>query len=81
MCGIAGIKQFDGQPVPRETLERMVVALKHRGPDSNGITLHGSVGLAHTRLSIIDLSDGEFCGLGSSSRVAATSNRLPHGRW
>ncbi|MCX7423505.1 MAG: asparagine synthase (glutamine-hydrolyzing) [Planctomycetia bacterium] len=58
MCGIAGIKQFDGQPVSRETLERMVVALKHRGPDSNGITLHGSVGLAHTRLSIIDLSGG-----------------------
>ncbi|GDY10407.1 hypothetical protein LBMAG52_38950 [Planctomycetia bacterium] len=81
MCGIAGIQRFDGQPVRREVLDAMVATFDHRGPDANGIELRGSVGLGHTRLSIIDLSDGELCGLGSSSRVAATSNRLPHGRW
>ena len=30
-------------------------SLHHRGPDDQGIWLDGSVGLAHTRLSIIDL--------------------------
>ena len=58
MCGIAGILQFDGQPVRRELIERMVETLDHRGPDAHGIELRGPVGLGHTRLSIIDLSGG-----------------------
>ncbi|MBC7816846.1 MAG: asparagine synthase (glutamine-hydrolyzing) [Planctomycetaceae bacterium] len=58
MCGIAGIQRFDGQPVRREVLDAMVATLDHRGPDANGVELRGSVGLGHTRLSIIDLSGG-----------------------
>ena len=58
MCGIAGIQRFDGQPVGRQVLDAMVATLDHRGPDANGIELRGSVGLGHTRLSIIDLSGG-----------------------
>lgn len=58
MCGIAGILQWNGQPVRRELLERMVDALDHRGPDAVGIELIGPVGLGHTRLSIIDLASG-----------------------
>ena len=58
MCGIAGIQRFDGQPVGREMLDAMVATLDHRGPDANGVELRGSVGLGHTRLSIIDLSGG-----------------------
>ena len=38
-------------------LERMAAALRHRGPDDSGIYASGRLGLAHTRLSIIDLSD------------------------
>ena len=37
MCGIAGIQQFNGQPVRREMLERMTAVLEHRGPDANGV--------------------------------------------
>jgi asparagine synthase (glutamine-hydrolysing) len=35
MCGIAGLIRFDGQAVG-ERLERMVAALRHRGPDDAG---------------------------------------------
>ena len=58
MCGIAGIQHFNGEPVRREPLERMVSVLEHRGPDANGVALCGQVGLGHTRLSIIDLAGG-----------------------
>ncbi len=56
MCGIAGYLEPDGaDPV---ALQRMCDALAHRGPDDAGVRVwedHG-VGLAHRRLSIIDLS-------------------------
>ena len=54
MCGIAGFAgDFD-----RELLDRMNAAIAHRGPDDAGCELFadGRVGLAHRRLSIIDLS-------------------------
>ena len=55
MCGIAGLRRFDGIPVDRVTLMRMAAELRHRGPDDVGAWHDGPVGLAHTRLSIIDL--------------------------
>lgn len=36
----------------------MVAALAHRGPDGQGFTINSNVGLAHARLSIIDLVGG-----------------------
>ena len=57
MCGIAGIVSFGG-PVPPEPLERMSAALRHRGPDERGVHRDAQSGLAHTRLSIIDLAGG-----------------------
>ncbi|MCX5732860.1 MAG: asparagine synthetase B, partial [candidate division NC10 bacterium] len=57
MCGISGKLYFDStRPVEREALERMNASLAHRGPDDAGIYCVGAVGLAHRRLSIIDLS-------------------------
>lgn len=55
MCGIAGVIRRDGA-VDRAVLERMATTLRHRGPDDSGVFASGPVGLAHTRLSIIDLS-------------------------
>jgi asparagine synthase (glutamine-hydrolysing) len=55
MCGIAGLRRFDGAPVDRVTLMRMAAELRHRGPDAVGAWHDGPVGLSHTRLSIIDL--------------------------
>ncbi|MGE5522233.1 MAG: XrtA/PEP-CTERM system amidotransferase [Rhodospirillaceae bacterium] len=60
MCGIAGV--FDGVgrgDIPRPLLARMSETLDHRGPDGAGIHLEPGLGLAHRRLSIIDLSTGQ----------------------
>jgi asparagine synthase (glutamine-hydrolysing) len=43
----------------REELERMIHSLRHRGPDGFGFYQDGPAGLAHARLSIIDLATGE----------------------
>ena len=60
MCGIAGIFAFASERSPsREELLRMAGALSHRGPDELGIYRDGHAGLAHTRLSIIDLATGQ----------------------
>jgi len=60
MCGIAGIVEFEaGQQASAEALERMAGSLVHRGPDQQGLYRSGPAGLAHRRLSIIDLASGE----------------------
>ncbi|TKB07432.1 asparagine synthase (glutamine-hydrolyzing) [Desulforhopalus sp. IMCC35007] len=59
MCGIAGFYDFlDQQQNSHRTLEQMIHPITHRGPDGFGFLLEGSVGLAHARLSIIDLEGG-----------------------
>ena len=59
MCGIVGI-QSRGQPIECERLIAAMKALRHRGPDGEGHWLSDDrkTGLAHTRLSIIDLDTG-----------------------
>ena len=57
MCGIAGILNFSGEAVSRDTLQAMNEAQKHRGPDGEGVYADGPVGLGHRRLAIIDLTD------------------------
>jgi len=60
MCGIAGIVSLGAAPAPsREALLRMASALTHRGPDELGLYRDAAAGLAHARLSIIDLATGQ----------------------
>src|SRR5579864_2738894 len=61
MCGIAGILTDRTDLELPPVLVSMVASLRHRGPDDKGweeIHLHDGIrlGLAHTRLSILDLS-------------------------
>ena len=59
MCGIAGILNIaDAPDVDQTALERMIGMLRHRGPDGQGFYRQPAVGLAHSRLSIIDLAGG-----------------------
>lgn len=58
MCGITGVLNNDGRPASRSILERMIGMLAYRGPDDSGVHLDGELGLAHCRLSIIDLGGG-----------------------
>jgi asparagine synthase (glutamine-hydrolysing) len=56
MCGLAGILRGDGAPAAAEVLRGMAGALAHRGPDDEGFHQDGPLGLAHRRLSILDLT-------------------------
>jgi asparagine synthase (glutamine-hydrolysing) len=58
MCGISGILNLRGGAVSRDLLHQMIQTIRYRGPDDVGIYSHGPIGLAHTRLSIIDLTGG-----------------------
>jgi asparagine synthase (glutamine-hydrolysing) len=57
MCGIAGIFGIDKRP-DTARLEVLADSIAHRGPDGAGFWIHPDhpIGLAHRRLSIIDLS-------------------------
>jgi asparagine synthase (glutamine-hydrolysing) len=59
MCGICGFfEPRDGRLAQRATLKAMADTISHRGPDDEGFYTCGSLGLAHRRLSIIDLEGG-----------------------
>ena len=58
MCGIAGVLNFSGRTPEVCQLRRMIQAIRHRGPDDNGVYTEGAVGLGHARLSIIDVAGG-----------------------
>ena len=56
MCGIAAIIHTNSAPVREEPLRAMMRAMKHRGPDDDGVYTNGNVGFGFVRLKIIDLS-------------------------
>ncbi len=63
MCGISGIyRRVGGMKQEGERYQNALMAMnkaqKHRGPDEGGIYLTDSCGLAHVRLSILDLKMG-----------------------
>ncbi len=62
MCGIVGYFAQDGLRAEEgEVLVRaMMGALKHRGPDDQGLKIHPHCGLGSTRLSIVDLQGGHM---------------------
>ena len=65
MCGIAGIlinyppqiKEY--KAMLKNTIKKMTTALHHRGPDGEGCWINeaATIGLGHTRLAIIDLTN------------------------
>ncbi len=79
MCGIAGaIAPADGS-ITRETLEGMLEAIAHRGPDGHGIaefcTAAGQrVLLGHRRLAIIDPEGGKQPMVDAEAGLAITYN-------
>ena len=59
MCGIAGFLAPPGERADRAIVERMIGALRHRGPDATGYHVDGRVALGIARLRIIDLHTGD----------------------
>jgi len=59
MCGIAGIFNLHkDKEILIDNLRRMSAIINHRGPDGFGFYKDERAGLAHARLSIIDLKGG-----------------------
>jgi len=60
MCGIAGIIHRDRDaPVDQAQLRAMTDAVRHRGPDGEGLHVGPGLGLGHRRLAIIDPATGQ----------------------
>lgn len=58
MCGICGVVNFSREPVSEPVLSAMAGRLRHRGPDALRVAQPAPwMGLGHTRLKVIDLSD------------------------
>jgi asparagine synthase (glutamine-hydrolysing) len=79
MCGIAGFSgHFDA-----ELLAAMNACVAHRGPDDADTLLLDGVGLAHRRLSIIDLSASAHEPMGVRCRCCGIDSKADprRGRW
>ena len=60
MCGIAGkLGPSAHAPVDRGLIRAMGDAVAHRGPDADGFYVGEGIGLAHRRLSIVDVATGQ----------------------
>jgi len=70
MCGIAGC--FGGRDI--NTVNRMLDALPHRGPDDRGIDTFNRSVLGHTRLSIVDVAKGHQPILDKGGKVGIICN-------
>lgn len=53
MCGICGIYGIEDKSL----IKKMLLVLKHRGPDGQGVYTDTKISMGHARLSIIDLSE------------------------
>jgi asparagine synthase (glutamine-hydrolysing) len=59
MCGLVGVfRRARERAVEPQLLRQMNAAIAHRGPDDDGVYIDGGLGLAHRRLSVIDLTPG-----------------------
>ena len=59
MCGICGQLSLDPSgKISSHSIQEMMEAIRHRGPDDEGAHVDGRVGLGFRRLSIIDLVSG-----------------------
>jgi asparagine synthase (glutamine-hydrolysing) len=72
MCGIAGY--FGYVPEGTALLAKMAGAIAHRGPDAEGFCSFPQAGIAHRRLSIVDLENGQQPMLSADGRLAISFN-------
>ena len=75
MCGIAGLLWRDGQRAGDATLVgAMCDALRHRGPDDEGVWADGPAAIGMRRLSIIDLAGGHQPIFNETGRIGVVMN-------
>ena len=73
MCGIGALLDPAGS-APADAGQRMAAAMRHRGPDGDGVRQIGAATLAHTRLAIIDVAGGDQPLVSEDGSVTAIVN-------
>src|SRR5882672_8735613 len=74
MCGICGVIGFERTDQAEAITRRMMEALRHRGPDEDGLLVAPSVALGVRRLSIIDLPGGHQPVFNEDNNLAVVFN-------
>jgi len=59
MCGFSGFTKPNYENKDKNLLERMMLPIKHRGPDEASIHVNDKIAMGHFRLSIIDIKGGQ----------------------
>lgn len=78
MCGIAAMVTPEAGISP-DAVSRMVAALRHRGPDSQGVHRFGRCTLGSARLRIVDVEGGDQPILSRDSALGVTFNGAIYG--
>jgi len=74
VCGIAGIIGLNNRDSIRDVIERQIESIRHRGPDSIGISILNEVGFGMARLSIMDVKTGHQPAFSKSRQVMVVFN-------
>src|SRR5260370_35690384 len=74
MCGICVVIGIERSEQAEAVTRRMMEALRHRGPDEDGLLVAPSVALGMRRLSIIDLPGGHQPVFNEAGNVAVVYN-------
>jgi asparagine synthase (glutamine-hydrolysing) len=74
MCGICGAVGFETKETAEAAVRRMMAAMRHRGPDDEGLHVGSSVAIGMRRLSIIDLAGGHQPVFNEDGTIAVVCN-------
>lgn len=74
MCGIAGMLDLSGRVDASREVERMLDAVRHRGPDDEGRHVGPGIAIGMRRLSIVDAEGGAQPFYSEDRRIAAVVN-------
>jgi len=67
---------LDGTALPQAVTDKFIHALSHRGPDGTGRHVAQGLGLAHTRLAVIDLQSGDQPFFGPNGTVSVANGEI-----
>ena len=75
MCGICGIYNLRRKDkIEDKIIDKMLYAIRHRGPDGNNKFINEQVGLGFNRLSFLDLMGGMQPLLNEDKKIAMICN-------
>jgi len=79
MCGIAAVVTPGADLYLEDPVSRMVAALRHRGPDSQGVHRFKRCTLGSARLSVVDIEGGRQPILSNDAALGITFNGAIYG--